>query len=125
MRPPCLSILTHGCEAWSLTGKGGKGGLQATLKGWNARCLVTLSRKDDESIEGEEMGLRIRQECNAPTIDINRKIRHRRFRWLGQILRLEKDQNNKTRLLKQAVLQMEKPYPQGSILMDVPPHEPM
>ena len=71
------------------------------------------------------MGLRIRQECNAPTIDINRKIRHRRFRWLGQILRLEKDQNNKTRLLKQAVLQMEKPYPQGSILMDVPPHESM
>ena len=120
-----LSILTHGCEAWSLTGKGGKGGLQATLKGWNARCLVTLSRTDDESIEGEEMGLRIRQECNAPTIDINRKIRHRRFRWLGQILRLEKDQNNKTRLLKQAVLQMEKPYPPGSILMDVPPHESM
>jgi hypothetical protein len=59
--------------------------LQATLKGWNARCLVTLSRTDDESIEGEEMGLRIRQECNAPTIDINRKIRHRRFRRLGQI----------------------------------------
>jgi len=27
-----LSILTHGCETWSLTGKGGKGGLQATLK---------------------------------------------------------------------------------------------
>ena len=37
----------------------------------------------------------------------------------------EKDQNNKTRLLKQAVLQMEKPYPQGSILMDAPPHESM
>ena len=86
---------------------------------------MTLSRTDDESIEGEEMGLRIRQECNAPTIDINRKIRHRRFRWLGQILRLVKDQNNKTRLLKQAVLQMEKPYPPGSILMDVPPHESM
>ena len=61
--------------------------------------------------------------ANALTIDIDRKIWHRRFRWLGQILRLEKDQNNKTRLLKQAVLQMEKPYPPGSILMDVPPHE--
>lgn len=44
---------------------------------------------------------------------------------MNAILRLEKDQNNKTRLLKQAVLQMEKPYPPGSILMDVPPHESM
>jgi len=37
------------------------------------------------------------------------------------------EKNNKTRLLKQAVLQMEKPYvdtyPQGSILMDAPAHE--
>ena len=106
---PPLSLLI-GSSAWSLTGKGGKGGLQATLncKGWNARCLVTLSRTDDEPIKGEEMGLRIRrrQECNAPTIDINRKIRHRRFRWLGRSY-AEKDQNNTTRLLKQAVLQME------------------
>ena len=59
----------------------------------------------------------------SATIDINRKIRYRRFRWLGQILRLEKDQNNKTRLLEQAVLQMEKPYPQGSILINAPAHE--
>jgi len=84
---------------------------------------VTLST-DDESIDDEGMGLHIRQECTAPTpIGINRKIRHRRFRWLGQILRLEKDKNIKTRLLKQAVLQMEKSYPQGSILMDAPAHE--
>jgi hypothetical protein len=47
----------------------------------------------------------------------------RRFRRLWQIPRLEKDQNNKTRPLKLAVLQMEKPYPQGSILTDAPAHE--
>ena len=47
------------------------------------------------------------------------KVWHRRFRWLRQILRLEKDHNNKIRLLKQVVLQMEKPCPQGSI----PAHE--
>ena len=68
--------------------------------------------------------LRIREECNEPSIDINKIIRHRRFKWLGQILRLEKDKE-KTRLLKLAVTQMKKPYPAGSILMDAPEHSSM
>ena len=119
-----LSIRTHGCECWSLTGKGGKGGLQGKLKGWNARCISTLSRTNDEPIEPEELKLRIREECNEPSIDINKIIRHRRFKWLGQILRLEKDKE-KTRLLKLAVTQMKKPYPAGSILMDAPEHSSM
>lgn len=42
----------------------------------------------------------------------------------GQILRLE-DENQKTRLLKQAVMGMVKPYPAGPTLMDVPDHDSM
>ena len=120
----CLSILTHGCEAWSLTGEGGKGGLQGKLKGWNARCIATISKGNDDPIDGQEMAERIHGECTNPSIDINKKIRHRRFKWLGQILRLE-EENQKTRLLKQAVTGMAKPYPAGSILMDAPEHSSM
>ena len=50
--------------------------------------------------------------------------KERRFKWLGQILRLE-EENQKTRLVKQAVTGMVKPYPAGSILMDVPDHDSM
>ena len=70
------------------------------------------------------MANRISGECRNPSIDINKKIRHRRFKWLGQILRLE-EENQKTRLLKQAVTGMAKPYPAGSVLMDVPDHDSM
>ena len=37
---------------------------------------------------------------------------------LGHILRLDDD-----RMLKQAILSMKKTYPEGSILMDAPPHD--
>ena len=119
-----LSILTHGCEVWSLTGKDGTGGLQGKLKGWNARCLATISRSSDKSLDGQEAADRISSECRNPSIDIVKKIRYRRFKWLGQILRLE-EENQKTRLVKQAVTGMVKPYPAGSILMDVPDHDSM
>jgi len=80
------------------------------------------SRTEDESIDGEVMGLRIRQECNTPTIDINRKIQHRRFRWLGQILALRKTKTIRPDCSSKQPSKMEKPYA-GVHLMDALAHE--
>ena len=97
-------------------------GSKSSLRGGtHAACRPYQERR---AREPEELKLRIREGCNEPSIDINKIIRHRRFKWLGQILRLEKDKE-KTRLLKLAVTQMKKPYPAGSILMDAPEHSSM
>ena len=51
-------------------------------------------------------------------MDLVLLLRVRRLRWLGHILRMDSD-----RMLKQALLSLQQPYPEGSLLMDAPPHE--
>ena len=98
-----VSTLTHCHEAWKLSKK-----VIKKAGGWNAKCLAIIT------------GRSVRDERVTPSFDIIKELRTRRLRWLGHILRMDKD-----RLLRKAVVSMEKPYPEGSILMDAPKHDSM
>ena len=96
------SLLTYGCEAWSLDEK-----TLAMLNGANARCLSWFTGKDSHT----EASVRTR------TYDLVHAIRVRRFRWLGHILRLDED-----RLVQLAVEQQFKLALPGNMFYDVPHH---
>jgi hypothetical protein len=67
-----VSVLTYGSEIWRFDEKS-----MRQLRGWNARCLVVITGRDhrDETVE--------------PTFDLLGRLRSRRLRWAGHILRLE------------------------------------
>ena len=67
-----ISIVSFGFETWEMPQK-----LEDSLRGWNARCLATIT------------GREISQEHRHPTFDLIAKLRARRLKWTGQILRLE------------------------------------
>ena len=96
-----LSTLCHCHEVWGLTKK-----VQSMVGGFNAKCLSII------------IGKSIREERVHPSVDLVLLLRVRRLRWLGHILRMDSD-----RMLKQALLSLQQPYPEGSLLMDAPPHE--
>jgi hypothetical protein len=77
-----VSVLTYGSEIWLLDAK-----TQATLRGWNARCLASIT------------GRGYRDETVDPTFDLVSRLRSRRLRWAGHILRLEESS-----LLRRVVL---------------------
>ena len=95
------STFSHCHEAWKLDETAIK-----KIGGWNSRRLSIITGRTQ------------RQERVRPTWNIVMIMRMRRLKWLGHILRLDDD-----RMLKQAILSMKKPYPEGSILMDAPPHD--
>ena len=96
-----LSTLCHCHEVWCLTKK-----VRSMVGGFNAKCLSIITGKS------------IREERVHPSVDLVLLLRVRRLRWLGHILRMDSD-----RILKQALLSLQQPYPEGSLLMDAPPHE--
>ena len=51
--------------------------LEDSLRGWDARCLAAITDRE------------ISQEHRHPTFDLIAKLRSRRLKWAGQILRLE------------------------------------
>ena len=67
-----ISIVSFGFETWEMPQK-----LEDSLRGWNARCLAAIT------------GREISQEHRHPTFDLIAKLRARRLKWAGQILRLE------------------------------------
>ena len=67
-----ISIVSFGFDTWEMPQK-----LEDSLRGWNARCLATIT------------GREISQEHRHPTFDLIAKLRARRLKWAGQILRLE------------------------------------
>jgi hypothetical protein len=67
-----ISIVSFGFETWEMPQK-----LEDSLRGWNARCLAAIT------------GREISQEHRQPTFDLIAKLRARRLKWAGQILRLE------------------------------------
>ena len=95
-----LSVLTYGQEAWQLTEK-----IMTMLRGWNARCLARIT------------GRTVREETVDPTFDLIKSIRVRRLRWVGHVLR-----KPEASLDRKALFTYKRPYPEGSVLMDVPPH---
>ena len=94
------SLLTYGCEAWSLNEK-----TIAMLNGANARCLSRFTGKDAHT----EASARTR------SYDLVAAIRQRRFKWLGHILRMHEH-----RLVKLAVKRQHELNRAGNMFHDVP-----
>ena len=99
------SKLTYGNVAWKLTEK-----VQKALNGFNARCLARIT------------GRSVEEEARKPTGECNLVIyvRKLRFQWVGHTLR-----RDETSLARKMLLGEQKPYEEGSILMDAPEHKTM
>ena len=65
-----ISVLTYGSEIWRMDEK-----TRAKIRGWGARCLSIIS------------GRSIRDEYLDPSFDLIARLRSRRLRWAGHILR--------------------------------------
>ena len=98
-------MLTHGYETWSLDAKA-----LSSLKGWNARCLCRITGRD------------VADECRHPTIDLPKKLRARRLRWAGHVLRLDETHLVKRTLLARAEKFSGGSYPAGFVLAEAPAH---
>ena len=72
-----VARLVHAHESWELDPA-----LQASLRAWGARCMcvITGAEMTAEEIKGE---------YRTPTYDIVGKLRARRLKWVGQLLRKE------------------------------------
>ena len=95
-----VSVLTYGNEIWRLDAK-----TLASLRGWNARCLAAMT------------GRSFRDETVTPTFDLVSRLRSRRLRWAGHILRLE-ESNLMRRVLLASVERGLESGQDGGILMD-------
>ena len=99
-----VSVLLYGCEAWELDDK-----LMASLRGWSARCMTWIT------------GRSIREECVDATYPLVMKVRQRRLRWLGHVLRA-----SDSSLVRAAIIRLVedslagKARLAGTILMDAP-----
>ena len=102
-----VSVLVYGCEAWFLDNSA-----MRALTGWCAKCMVRIT------------GREIADECREPTFPITMKIRQRRLRWIGHVIRMGSE-----RLVRVAVMQLVdrclsgEAQREGTVLMDVPPHK--
>jgi hypothetical protein len=97
-----VSVLAYGNEIWRLDAKA-----QASLRGWNARCLAAMT------------GRSYRDETLEPTFDLVSRLRSRRLRWAGHILRLEETSLLRRVLLAQVEQDLHKGKSEpGGVLMD-------
>lgn len=95
------SLLTYGCETWDINEK--------TRKRINGANSVMLARITGKSIPQEARP-------QSTSLNLVRRIRMRRHRWLGHILRLGPDSITYQVLKVQHQLNAE-----GNLLMDAPP----
>ena len=79
-----ISALSSGHETWKLDPK-----TQASLKGWNARCLSVITKRE------------IADEHRHPTFNLDHAyaLRARRLRWARQVLRKEQKESLPTQVL--------------------------
>ena len=97
-----VSVLTYGNEIWSLNSK-----TISKIRGWNARCLAVMTGRD------------FREETVSPTFDLISRLRSRRLRWAGHILRMEDSSLLKRVLLEQVKKELEQSQREdGGLLMD-------
>ena len=96
------SLLTYGCESWTLTDR-----VVRKLNHTNSLMLSSIT------------GRTVQEEARSTTssFDLVRNIRVRRFRWLGEILRMHPDRL----IFKSIVFQYVNGHG-GSLTMDVPQH---
>ena len=100
------SLMTYGCETWNLDVK--------TVKRINGVSSVMLSRITGNSIPHEAAEAR----PTTTSLDLIKRIRIRRHRWLGYILRLGPNSIVFQAIKAQSQLNLE-----GNFLMDTPTHE--
>ena len=101
------SLLTYGCESWTLTNK-----VLRMLNGANSQML---SRVTGRSVRDEARP-------NTTIYNLTLAIRKRRFRWLGDILRKYRGTDN---ILMHAVCIQDQTIKHGNLLIDSPRHESM
>lgn len=96
------SLLTYGCESWVMTDR-----VMRKLNNANSLLLSSIT------------GRTVQEEARSTTasFDLVRHIRVRRFRWLGEILRMHPD-----RLLFKSIIYQYENANSGSLTMDVPQH---
>ena len=83
------SIASFGFEAWEMPQK-----LEDPLRGWGARCLATTTTREAPQVHRQ------------PTFDLIAKLRARRLKWAGQILRLEPEDSLVHQVLVAAAMHM-------------------
>ena len=99
-----ISVLTYGNEIWLLTDR-----VRRKLRGWCARCLAVIT------------GRSFREETVDPSFDLVSRLRSRRLRWAGHILRLEETSLLRRVLLASAQRDLDKGWwEQGGLLEDAP-----
>jgi hypothetical protein len=98
-----VSVLTYGSEIWAMTEK-----VKAKIRGWNARCLALITGRD------------YREETVEPSFDMLARLRSRRLRWAGHILRAEESNLLRRVLLAQTEQDLRSGCrAKGGLLMDV------
>ena len=98
-----VSVLTYGSEIWAMGAK-----VKAKIRGWNARCLSLIT------------GRGYRDETVEPSFDVLSRLRSRRLRWAGQILRAEESNLLRRVLLAQTEQELQRgKVAAGGLLMDV------
>jgi hypothetical protein len=98
-----VSVLTYGNEIWDMTEK-----VKAKIRGWNARCLSRITGRD------------FRAETVEPSFDMLGRLRSRRLRWAGHILRSEESNLLRRVLLAQTEQELKAGRSAiGGLLMDV------
>ena len=100
-----VSLLTYGCEAWSMSNR-----TKARINGANSRMLSRFTGKSAH----EESSKR------SQTFDLVSAIRKRKLQWLGHLLRLKKDRMGRERLVKLAIRVQFKKGMMTNMLSDAP-----
>ena len=94
------STIAHACEAWSLTTR-----VQQIINGFNSRCLHVIT------------GQHYRVTATHPVFDLVLALRRRRLRYLGHILRMDRN-----RLVRRTLFAYVRGgganTPEGSLLQD-------
>ena len=105
-----VSVLAYACEVWMMDAD-----LQRSLRGWCARLVSQIT------------GRSIRDECVDPSFPLIERVRARRLRWLGHVLRSSEQHLVRRVLVEQCeeVLAAGQDYPRGSVMMDAPGHRSM
>ena len=99
------SILTYGSEAWTLTPEACR-----RLNGANSRMVSIIIGENQHEEPSED----------TRTVDLVRWIRVWRLQWLGHILRMTSNPDDKERLVKSAVRYMFQNPKKWDLLMDAP-----
>ena len=96
-----VSTMVYGCSAWIVDDQ-----IKKTINGVNSRMVSQIT------------GRTIHDEAKEPSLDIVGSVMHRRWSYLGHILRMDEQ-----RMVKRFLLELspkERPFIRGTLLDDTP-----